>query len=110
MVTKKATIKRQTDQSKLVLEGHSENFEIILTEDNPNNIKSVFNAILKDLKRGLIQFELTDEKEDMYYHICSEYVKQLNAEMVVIYEELEKFELVEASEQVGNDAPVDSKE
>jgi len=110
MVTKTATIKRQTDQSKLILEGHSGNFEIILTEDNPNNIKSVFNVILKDLKKGLIQFELTDDKEDMYYHICSEYVKQLNAEMIVIYAELEKFELVDVSEQVENAGTAENAE
>jgi len=94
METKTATIKRQTDQSKLALQGHTGSFEIILTEDNPNNIKSVFNLILKDLKNGLIQFELTDDKEDMYYHICKEYIKQLNAEMVAIYEELERYDLV----------------
>ena len=100
MVTKTATIKRQTDQSKLVLQGHFGSFEIILTEDNPNNVKGVFNSILKDLKKGLIQFELTDDKEDMYHHICREYIKQLNAEMMVIYEELKKYELVEAAEQI----------
>jgi len=95
METKTATIKRQNDQSKLVLQGRTGSFEIILTEDNPNNIKGVFNLILKDLKKGLIQFELTDDKEDMYHHICKEYIRQLNAEMTTIYEELERHELLE---------------
>ncbi|RWU10065.1 hypothetical protein [Pedobacter chitinilyticus] len=94
METKTATIKRQTDQSKLVLQGHTSSFEIILTEDNPNNIKSIFNLIIKDLKNGLIQFQLNDDKEDMYYHICKEYIKQLNAEMIIIYQELERYDLV----------------
>jgi len=95
MGTKTATIKRQTDQTKLVLQGHTGSFEIILTEDNPNNIKGVFNLILKDLKKELIQFELTDDKEDMYHHICKEYIRQLNAEMTTIYEELERHELLD---------------
>ncbi|CAA7197627.1 hypothetical protein CHRY9293_03700 [Chryseobacterium potabilaquae] len=39
METKKATITRDKDKAVLVLTCISKNNEIILTEDNPNNIK-----------------------------------------------------------------------
>jgi len=93
METKKATIKRQESSTFLVLEVNSEMLEIILTEDNPNNIKGIFNSLLKDLKKGLFEFVLEDEKTDMYYHICEEYIKQLNSEIKTIYSELEEYEL-----------------
>lgn len=95
METKKATISRQESKSSLILEGNDENFEIILTEDNPNNIKNVFNHLIKDLKKGNFKFELEDEKEDMYHHICEEYLNQLNSEIETIYSELEEYELTE---------------
>jgi hypothetical protein len=102
METKKATIKRQEQQTFLALEGNDSTFEIVLTEDNPNNVKSVFNNLLKDLKKGPFKFELEDDKQDMYHHICEEYLKQLNAEIQTIYSELEEFELTEINESEDN--------
>jgi len=98
METKKATIKRQEQQTSLVLEGNNNTFEIILTEDSPNNVKHVFNNLLQDLKKGPFKFELEDDKQDMFHHICEEYLKQLNAEIETIYLELEEFELTETNE------------
>lgn len=98
MEIKKATIKRQEPQTYLVLEGNYSTFEIVLTEDNPNNVKSVFNNLLKNLKKGLFKFELDDEKQDMFHHICQEYLKQLNTEIETIYSELEEFDLIETNE------------
>ena len=42
---------------------------IVLTEDNPNEVKSVFNELLEYRKRGEFEFNLTDEKDDLYFHI-----------------------------------------
>lgn len=95
METKKATIKRQETKTSLVLEGNTENYEIILTEDNPNNIKHVFNHLIKDLKKGNFKFQLEDEKEDMFHHICIEYLNQLNSEINLIYSELKEYDLTE---------------
>lgn len=100
METKKATINRQETKTSLVLEGNTENFEIILTEDNPNNIKSVFNLLIIDLKKGNFKFQLEDSKEDMYHHICVEYINQLNSEINLIYSELLEFELTEEEKSI----------
>jgi hypothetical protein len=104
METKKAIIKRQEQQTFLVLEGNNENFEIVLTEDNPNNIKNVFNNLIKDLKRGIFKFELNDDKPDMYHHICEEYLKQLNSEIETIYSDLQEYELVETDDIQEDDS------
>jgi len=96
METKKATIKREESNTYLVLEVSDNPLQIVITDDNPNNVKSVFNNLLKELKKGLIEFNLEDDKEDLFYHICKEYLTQLNSEMKAIYKELEDYELLES--------------
>jgi hypothetical protein len=95
METNKATIKREDQNSSLVLCVNNQEFNIILTDDNPNNVKDVFNNLLKELKKGLFEFELSDETEDLYYHISKEYLSQLNKELCSIYKELEEYELLD---------------
>ncbi|WP_343587489.1 hypothetical protein [Flavobacterium sp.] len=102
METKKATITRKEDSALLVLENLSINQTIILTEDNPNNVKDVFNNLLKDLKKGVFEFELQDGTEDMYHAICTEYLIQLNSELAIIFQEMEEYELTENSEYGGD--------
>lgn len=97
MGSRKASIKRDTSNASLVLEINGKKLEILLTDDNPNDIMSVFNSLLKDLKKELIQFKLDDTKDDLYFHICKEYIKQLNAEIKEIHSELTDYNLLEKS-------------
>lgn len=98
METKKATIVRSDSKALLVLNFDDTSLEIILTEDNPNSIKSVFNTLIQKLKKGEFNFELEDEKQDLYFHISHEYIRQLNTELSGIYSELEDYELLETDE------------
>lgn len=94
MEIKKATIKREASNTYLVLEAGEKSLEIILTEDNPNNVKTVFNSLLLELKKGIIQFNLIDETDDLFYNICTEYITQLNSELKSIYEEFVDYKLI----------------
>jgi hypothetical protein len=95
METNKATIQRGDQNTFLVLNVNNQDFKIILTDDNPNNVKDVFNKLLLELKKGLFEFEIEDETEDLYHHICKEYILQLNDELQTIFQELEEYELLE---------------
>ncbi|MBP4139161.1 hypothetical protein [Flavobacterium geliluteum] len=95
METNRATIRREEQNTHLILQVNTEEFEIILTDDNPNNVKDVFNKLLKELKNGLFQFKLEDETEDLYHNICKEYLIQLNSEISSVFKELEDYELLE---------------
>lgn len=87
--TRKATILREDERTCLIFHVMDrKNFQIVLTEDNPNNVKGVFNEFLKELKNGFFNFELDDEKRDLYHEICLEYLTQLNSELEAVYEEL----------------------
>ncbi|MCH7536194.1 MAG: hypothetical protein IH948_10725, partial [Bacteroidetes bacterium] len=99
MVTNKASIRREEDNTYLVLEVDGNQHKIVLTEDNPNNIKSVFNNLLMELKKGQFNFELEDEEDDLYFHICKEYVVQLNQELVSVHGELREYDLLEEEEK-----------
>lgn len=95
MENKKASIKRGASGTCLVLEINKKKLEIVLTDDNPKNVMSVFNSLIKELKRELIQFQLDDSKEDLYFHICKEYIKQLNAELKEVHNELTGLNLLD---------------
>ena len=88
MATHKATIERKKDSATLKLAVGKTVLDIVLTEDKPNDVKSVFNKLLEMLKKGLFDFSLTDEKQDLYYHICKEYITQLNTELKGTFQEL----------------------
>lgn len=97
METKKATINRGDTNTYLVLEIGDTPLQITLTDDNPNNVKATFNELLKELKKGVFQFNLDDDSQDLYNNICAEYITQLNSEIKAIYEELSDYELIEES-------------
>jgi hypothetical protein len=88
METHNASIERKENSATLKLVLGAEELKIVLTEDNPNEVKSVFNKLLSHLKNGEINFHLTDETDDLYFHICKEYVTQLNAELKSTHAEL----------------------
>lgn len=95
METHKATLNRADTKTTLVLTIGTNELEINLTEDKPIEVKSVFNKLLLQLKKGEFEFELDDDKEDLFFHISTEYISQLNAELSSIYNELEDYELLE---------------
>lgn len=94
METHKAKIERKDNNAVLKLVLNTTELNIILTEDKPNDVKNVFNKLLECLKNGVFEFILEDDKEDLYYHICKEYLTQLNTEINSIYQELKDLGLV----------------
>jgi len=89
METHNATIERKEGTATLKLKLGETLLNIVLTEDKPNDVKSVFNKLLEHLKSGEFEFNLTDDKEDLYFHICKEYITQLNVELKSTYKELQ---------------------
>lgn len=95
----KAVITRTEEKTSLTLQvEEGDRLEIELTEDKPNAVKNVFNKLISYLKKGPFNLELEDDKEDLYFHICSEYIEQLNAELTSVYQELVDYELLDEEE------------
>lgn len=102
METRKATIRREERHTHLVLSGNGQNFEIILTDDNPNNVKGVFNNLLRDLKNGPFRYDLQDDTNDLYFNICKEYITQLNVELQTVFGELQDFDLLDGDQSIAD--------
>ena len=98
MLNYNATIERKDDAVNLILTTVTNNYCICLTDDNPSEIKNVFNDLIIELKNGKFSFSLSDETQDLYFHICDEYIKQLNAEIADVFSQLKKYDLVEKVE------------
>lgn len=98
METHNATIDRKELSATLKLALGETVLDIVLTEDKPNDVKSVFNKLLEQLKKGEFEFNLIDNKEDLYHHICKEYITQLNAELKGTYSELQANGLIKSYE------------
>jgi len=90
-----AIIDRIDEKTDLVLKIDTKEFRICLTDDSPGDIKNVFNLLIIELKKGKFEFTLTDDTQDLFYHICAEYIKQLNGEIADVFSQLKKYELIE---------------
>ncbi len=95
----KATINRTESSASILLNLRENSLEIVLTEDKPNEVKSVFNQLISNLKNGEFNFELDDDNEDLHHHICSEYIAQLNTELSSVYQELDDYKLLNFEEE-----------
>lgn len=95
MVVHKAKIIEKSENHFLKLIIDTQELEIPLTEDKPKEVKKVFNELIKELKKEKFEFSLETVKEDLYYHICSEYIKQLNQELDSVYNDLDAYNLIE---------------
>jgi hypothetical protein len=95
METHKVIISREATKTSLEFSIGGKVLGINLTEDKPIEVKSVFNELLLELKKGEFKFELEDDKSDLFFHISSEYILQLNSELSSIYKELEDYKLLE---------------
>lgn len=89
-----ATIQRAEDKVELILNIEAKGYSICLTDDNPNHIKGVFNELIKALKSNKFNFDLVDSVDDLYFQICTEYIKQLNSELSSVYGQMKAYGLI----------------
>lgn len=99
METKKCRIIKENENVYLEFDLEPENARIPLTEDDPNEIKRVFNMIILNLKKGNFNFELEQVEEDLFSLVSKEYIKQLNTELNSVFLELKDYELLEKEEK-----------
>lgn len=95
-----AAIERNEERVNLILTTRLSKQKICLTDDNPNEIKEVFNNLILELKNGKFTFNLSDETHDLFYQICNEYINQLNGEIADVYSQLKKYNLIECTEEI----------
>ena len=64
---------------------------IPISDDNANAVKSAFNLLIQRLTKGPFEITLKDAEKDLFYHVASEYILQLNNELRDVYEEMTQY-------------------
>ncbi len=78
----------------LTLEIPDIELRIPLTEDKEQEIKEVFNKLIKELKKCEFNFKFEKAKSTLYQNISVEYINQLNTELSSVYKELNDYGLL----------------
>ena len=75
---------------------HESNISIPISKDDANVVKSAFNALVRRLKVSLFQIDLKEAEKDLFYHVATEYISQLNGELIEVYEEMRQYGFVDS--------------
>lgn len=61
-----------------------DNMKVNLSESDVNDLKHLFDKIFEYIisKRKLIEFQLVDEKSDLFFEVASDLVEHLNHEII----------------------------
>lgn len=85
METLRATVESVDDKYFIKINTDNEEIIIMMSEDNPNEVKSAFNKIITRIKAGEFQIQLDPVGEDLYSLVANEYLIQLNREIQEIH-------------------------
>ena len=91
----KATVVQDGEKHFIKIEDEKHTIRIPMSEDKPNEVKSAFNRLITRLKDGEFQIELTEVGEDLFSQVASEYITQLNREILEVHGEMKQYGLVD---------------
>ncbi len=94
MVTVKACVVTVQEKYFLEVTLEQESVSIPISDDNPNRVKSAFNKLLERTRAGPFAIELTSDTDDLFTHVATEYIAQLNRELQEVWKEIEQHKLV----------------
>ncbi len=95
METIKASVVNQEEKHFIKIQDNENAITIPISEDDPNVVKVAFNKLIGRLRKGQFEIELDKDGSDLFSQIAKEYVKQLNAELAEVYDELEREGFIE---------------
>ncbi|TGN13973.1 hypothetical protein [Leptospira ilyithenensis] len=94
METIKSAIIRSEEKAFLQINFPEKEITIALTSDDTISLKNSFNELIIQLKKRKFEILLEDTQEDLYFHVCKEYIRQLNSEISNIYGQMRTFGII----------------
>jgi len=94
METIRATVVQVDEKHFIKIEDKEHTIGIPMSEDKPNEVKSVFNRLIARIKDGKFRIELEEVGEDLFSQVANEYITQLNREIQEVHGEMEQYGLV----------------
>lgn len=90
----RATVESLDDKHFIKINTGDEEIKIPMSEDKPNEVKSMFNKIICRIKVGKFQIKLEEVGDDLFSQVANEYITQLNHEIQEVHSEMEYYGLV----------------
>lgn len=97
----KAEVKEEDSRYYICIDLEGEVQKIPLSEDNPNDVKLVFNKLIKRLKSGKYEIKMEEIGDDLFSQVAKEYLGQLNRELQEVHKDLVHYGLVEEGKHDG---------
>lgn len=94
METIRASVEILDDRYFIKFKTGDEEIRIPMSEDKPNEVKSVFNKLITRMKTGEFQIKLEELGEDLFSQVANEYLIQLNREIQEVRGEMKQYGLV----------------
>src|SRR5690606_30268238 len=79
-----------SDQAQFIQINAAPQIRIPVSDDNANDVKTAFCALLQLLKSGPHRIVLKESKQDLLFFVATEYLNQLNQELQAVHEEMER--------------------
>jgi hypothetical protein len=90
METIRASVAQINEKYFINIEDKGRTISIPMSEDNPKEVKSVFNKLITRIKEGEFRIELSEVGEDLFSQVANEYLIQLNREIQEVYDEMKQ--------------------
>ena len=89
-----AKIIEEDDKFFISIDAREDKLNIPISEDQANAVKAVFNDLIKKLRDGIFEIQLTEEKSDLPSLVAKEYLSQLNRELTDVHNEMVRLGLL----------------
>lgn len=99
METVEASVVHEDEKHFIEIAIDEDPIRIPLSEDKPNEVKSVFNTLIKRIKEGAFKINLEVVGEDLFSQVANDYISQLNREIAEVRDEMIQLRLVEEVEE-----------
>ncbi len=90
----KASVEQLDDQYFIKIGSDDNAIKIPMSEDKPKEVKSAFNKLIVRMKGGVFQIEMDEAEDDLFSQVASEYIMQLNKEILGVHGEMVQYALV----------------
>lgn len=93
MVAIKATVTLKEKKHFIRIELEDGAVQIPMSDDKADDIKSAFNKLIVQIKKGEFQIKMESSGDDLFLQVANEYIKQLNREIKEVYAEMQEYGL-----------------
>jgi hypothetical protein len=90
MAAVKASVTQIDNKQFIKIELEDGTALIPMSDDKADDVKSAFNKLILQIKKGEFQIKLEGGGDDLFTQVAAEYIKQLNREIKEVHAEMQE--------------------